>query len=210
MRTSASGPLVIHIFVPLAIQRSPLRSALHAMEPTTSEPAPGSLIASAPTNAPEQSFGRYLRRCDSLPLRYRLFTHRLECAPYERPTDAEARETSSIATTCATYPRPVPPYSSGTVIPSRPSSPSFLHMSAGNRSEEHTSELQSRLHLVCRLLLEKKKKPAASTSRYRRLARPCARHASRFTPPSPARRWPRRLSPAHARCSCPAALARPA
>src|SRR2546422_4106518 len=29
---------------------------------------------------------------------------------------------------------------------------------AGLRSEEHTSELQSRLHLVCRLLLEKKKK----------------------------------------------------
>src|SRR2546422_7535179 len=28
----------------------------------------------------------------------------------------------------------------------------------GHRSEEHTSELQSRLHLVCRLLLEKKKK----------------------------------------------------
>src|SRR2546429_2014203 len=27
----------------------------------------------------------------------------------------------------------------------------------GTRSEEHTSELQSRLHLVCRLLLEKKK-----------------------------------------------------
>src|SRR2546429_4854583 len=30
------------------------------------------------------------------------------------------------------------------------------------RSEEHTSELQSRLHLVCRLLLEKKKKKHAS------------------------------------------------
>src|SRR2546422_7490003 len=29
---------------------------------------------------------------------------------------------------------------------------------ARGRSEEHTSELQSRLHLVCRLLLEKKKK----------------------------------------------------
>src|SRR5687768_17646252 len=29
--------------------------------------------------------------------------------------------------------------------------------SANARSEEHTSELQSRLHLVCRLLLEKKK-----------------------------------------------------
>src|SRR2546422_4189269 len=30
------------------------------------------------------------------------------------------------------------------------------------RSEEHTSELQSRLHLVCRLLLEKKKKRRAT------------------------------------------------
>src|SRR5205809_2955018 len=29
---------------------------------------------------------------------------------------------------------------------------------SSGRSEEHTSELQSRLHLVCRLLLEKKKK----------------------------------------------------
>src|SRR5690242_21302952 len=32
-----------------------------------------------------------------------------------------------------------------------------LHVSAG-RSEEHTSELQSHVNLVCRLLLEKKKK----------------------------------------------------
>src|SRR2546429_1073801 len=33
-----------------------------------------------------------------------------------------------------------------------------------DRSEEHTSELQSRLHLVCRLLLEKKKKMIALTN----------------------------------------------
>src|SRR3712207_8805799 len=32
---------------------------------------------------------------------------------------------------------------------------------AGQRSEEHTSELQSRQYLVCRLLLEKKKKKTA-------------------------------------------------
>src|SRR3989442_11363025 len=32
------------------------------------------------------------------------------------------------------------------------------------RSEEHTSELQSRPHLVCRLLLEKKKKRISNTS----------------------------------------------
>src|SRR3712207_8187834 len=33
------------------------------------------------------------------------------------------------------------------------------------RSEEHTSELQSRQYLVCRLLLEKKKKPLINTIR---------------------------------------------
>src|SRR2546422_6442862 len=34
----------------------------------------------------------------------------------------------------------------------------LIKSAGGIRSEEHTSELQSRLHLVCRLLLEKKKK----------------------------------------------------
>src|SRR5258707_7745842 len=34
----------------------------------------------------------------------------------------------------------------------------------GGRSEEHTSELQSRQYLVCRLLLEKKKKPSGIQS----------------------------------------------
>src|SRR2546422_3570017 len=34
----------------------------------------------------------------------------------------------------------------------------LLIHAARTRSEEHTSELQSRLHLVCRLLLEKKKR----------------------------------------------------
>src|SRR2546422_5256454 len=46
--------------------------------------------------------------------------------------------------------------------PSRPDAGTGDRASArtgsGGRSEEHTSELQSRLHLVCRLLLEKKKK----------------------------------------------------
>src|SRR2546429_1564156 len=34
----------------------------------------------------------------------------------------------------------------------------IIPANVNHRSEEHTSELQSRLHLVCRLLLEKKKK----------------------------------------------------
>src|SRR2546422_7799567 len=50
-------------------------------------------------------------------------------------------------------------------------SPKIVEMSfeTGRRSEEHTSELQSRLHLVCRLLLEKKKKEAEN---YRPLVTP--------------------------------------
>src|SRR2546422_8457255 len=38
------------------------------------------------------------------------------------------------------------------------------HTLDGVRSEEHTSELQSRLHLVCRLLLEKKNKNHLTTA----------------------------------------------
>src|SRR2546427_5633721 len=38
---------------------------------------------------------------------------------------------------------------------------------AAGRSEEHTSELQSQSNLVCRLLLEKKKKNKTSQTRYR-------------------------------------------
>src|SRR5687768_17803222 len=58
----------------------------------------------------------------------------------------------------------------GTVAAIRAAAPASRHCSARSstprrtadtpaalRSEEHTSELQSRLHLVCRLLLEKKK-----------------------------------------------------
>src|SRR3712207_7431749 len=42
--------------------------------------------------------------------------------------------------------------------PACPRAASSDRNSAGERSEEHTSELQSRQYLVCRLLLEKKKK----------------------------------------------------
>src|SRR2546422_8413571 len=42
--------------------------------------------------------------------------------------------------------------------------PSPLLVALMQRSEEHTSELQSRLHLVCRLLLEKKKHTETSPS----------------------------------------------
>src|SRR2546422_8263965 len=53
------------------------------------------------------------------------------------------------------------------------------------RSEEHTSELQSRLHLVCRLLLEKKKPEADTPRRLRMLCR-AESHGRRNACPPPA------------------------
>src|SRR5688572_31587507 len=43
------------------------------------------------------------------------------------------------------------------LVPREPAAP-LLHALSPERSEEHTSELQSQSNLVCRLLLEKKKK----------------------------------------------------
>src|SRR5689334_24623795 len=55
---------------------------------------------------------------------------------------------------------------------------------ADDRSEEHTSELQSQFHLVCRLLLEKKKKTNKQTTNYTksRQERPTAYITSKLTP----------------------------
>src|SRR2546429_3141323 len=52
----------------------------------------------------------------------------------------------------------LPILTSGTRSWSTRSSRNLTGAARATRSEEHTSELQSRLHLVCRLLLEKKKR----------------------------------------------------
>src|SRR2546422_5708691 len=53
-----------------------------------------------------------------------------------------------------------------------------MHSAAIARSEEHTSELQSRLHLVCRLLLEKKKNNIMNISLTCSIRTTVADHAS--------------------------------
>src|SRR5258707_5635818 len=58
----------------------------------------------------------------------------------------------------------------------RPNAERDARQSAQNRSEEHTSELQSRQYLVCRLLLEKKKISSTRTA-----MRPSARRATATT-----------------------------
>src|SRR5207253_10892491 len=71
------------------------------------------------------------------------------------------RRSSDLAGVIATMPQTAPEIPPSTVglpwrIHSIANQPSVA--AAAARSEEHTSELQSRGHLVCRLLLEKKKK----------------------------------------------------
>src|SRR5689334_24653580 len=79
-----------------------------------------------------------------------------------RPTRSDTRRCS--------YGSSAPP------VPRRPHCPGYSRCtscsrgSRPSRSEEHTSELQSQFHLVCRLLLEKKKKCKAIGSWSRRCA----------------------------------------
>src|SRR5260370_25268091 len=52
----------------------------------------------------------------------------------------------------------------------------------GGRSEEHTSELQSHLNLVCRLLLEKKKIAPSSGEGHSQIRRGVQKHRPRTKP----------------------------
>src|SRR2546422_8246683 len=72
----------------------------------------------------------------------------------------DALPISSRPTTRSATPDPAPPTTEEPAAnPQERETPSTTPRSLDStpRSEEHTSELQSRLHLVCRLLLEKKK-----------------------------------------------------
>src|SRR5699024_11811254 len=88
--------------------------------------------------------------------------HQLSLPPCERAgrtrlSPAKMTRSSSERTSC----RSTPPCVSRSAPTSTGSSPTTRTSTAPpncRRSEEHTSELQSRFDLVCRLLLEKKKK----------------------------------------------------
>src|SRR5690606_2750435 len=63
----------------------------------------------------------------------------------------------SSITIGATHDISVIKLNTGALTPGRPALGAWIQYALGSRSEEHTSELQSRENLVCRLLLEKKK-----------------------------------------------------
>src|SRR5438876_6427440 len=75
--------------------------------------------------------------------------------PYTTLFRSRARRGAGAAARRGVAP-PVPRPGSRRALPGGPGA--CAETRAGERSEEHTSELQSPVHLVCRLLLEKKKK----------------------------------------------------
>src|SRR5687768_18064121 len=87
---------------------------------------------------------------------YTLSLH--DALPISRSTPRYSSTRRSPATPQATSTS-----ASSSPVPTRPVSAAAASCASAPmaRSEEHTSELQSRLHLVCRLLLEKKNKNIA-------------------------------------------------
>src|SRR5258707_13889779 len=67
----------------------------------------------------------------------------------DRSADARACERARVSSTLT--------HDTAHSLRSAATGSAFIARQAGMRSEEHTSELQSRQYLVCRLLLEKKK-----------------------------------------------------
>src|SRR5947209_11216905 len=80
-----------------------------------------------------------------------------------RSTLFPSRRSSDLASTAGSSRRRRSESSSSSRVIAREVYPGDDARGAAGRSEEHTSELQSRQYLVCRLLLEKKKKTNAAT-----------------------------------------------
>src|SRR5256884_1013629 len=81
---------------------------------------------------------------------------KMESTPHVRPAPPTTRESEANTGTSSSQIHAVP--HSETHKLARYANATNATGRVKRRSEEHTSELQSRLHLVCRLLLEKKKK----------------------------------------------------
>src|SRR2546422_644071 len=83
--------------------------------------------------------------------------HHPEGAPQRGVAHGSTSAPAASTASCSAISSSSRPRVSGMLRATRKMHGIWMTMSRLMRSEEHTSELQSRLHLVCRLLLEKKK-----------------------------------------------------
>ena len=115
-------PWVIKFFAPLMIQYSPSFTATVFMFPA-SDPVLGSVNPQAPIHSPLASLGNHFCFCSSLANCKIWLVQRELCAATDKPMEPSTLEISTRVLMYSKYPRPAPPYSTGTKIPINPSSP---------------------------------------------------------------------------------------
>src|SRR5450759_2897235 len=141
--TPAMSPLVMKCLTPLMTYVSPLSSAV-VWRREASEPALGSVRAKEPMSRPAAISGRYFRFSSSLPPMRMAIEPMPLLVPMRVRKQAFVRDSSSLATHCATTGSPCPPYSSGMARPKRPMSAIFAATPSGIRSSSSTcSEIGS-------------------------------------------------------------------
>ena len=118
---------------PLITQPSPRRSA-RVRAPAASEPEPGSVSPQAPSVSPLASRGSQRRFCSGVPARAMWPVHSPLCAATVSAIDPSARASSSMTRATSCMAMAEPPYSSGTLMPSRPSSASLGMSGTGKAS----------------------------------------------------------------------------
>ena len=116
------------------ISQPPSRRSARVRIPRASEPASGSVSPNAPRARPSANGRSHRSRCASSPNRSSGSDPMVTCACHAAATDWSARPSCSIAATNPTVDMPMPPHSSGTSIPSRPSAPISRSRSVGQRA----------------------------------------------------------------------------
>src|SRR2546429_797834 len=135
---------------------------------TSSRPKVATVFSTAPLTASTSAASAWIATAFPPLSSIALTTAEAALASFAYVMDTLAPSAASRFAIAAPMPRE-PPVTSATFL-----------LNLDIRSEEHTSELQSRLHLVCRLLLEKKKTPpntcASAVSRRQEDDRTTRRH----------------------------------
>ena len=126
----------MNVLRPLISQPPSWRTARVWM-PRASEPASGSVSPKAPSTRPSANGRSHRSRCSSFPKSSSGSDPMVTCACHAAATDWSARPICSIAATKPTVDIPMPPHSSGTSTPSRPSAPISRSRSVGQTASSH-------------------------------------------------------------------------
>src|SRR5262245_9481871 len=131
----------------------PVPDTMVALRKTATRAMPGAICLSNSIHLPLKLYSKLMKPVALPPGRARLCTH-----PAPTGSGTLIITIGMVRVACSTGVGATLPTVTITSGASATNSAACRRMDSGSRSEEHTSELQSLRHLVCRLLLEKKKK----------------------------------------------------